>query len=105
MFNTKLLHQVQSFSKVLTMLVLPQVMHFYPFDIHIGILLVLDDIQVDLGLSLVPEQFTSSDSGAWGRIWVKLPDTDILSSAYLIHAPGGLLVLAGDGLDIALRRR
>ena len=79
--------------------------HLNPLHLYIGILLALDDIQVDLGLNLVPEQFTSSDSGAWGCIWVKLPDTDILSSAYLIHAPGGLLVLAGDGLDIALRRR
>ena len=94
MLNGKLLHQVQSLPKVVTKLVLPHVVHINPLYLHIGILLVLDDIQVDLGLGLVPEQFTPSDSGARGHIRVKLPETDIHCRAYLIHTPGGLLVLA-----------
>ena len=105
MLNAKLLHQVQSLPKVVTELVLPHVVHINPLHFHIGILLILDDIQIDLGLGLVPEQFTPSDSGAWGHIGVKLPETDILCRAYLIHTPGGLLMLASGGLDIALGRR
>ena len=101
----KLLHQVQSLSKVVTELVLPHVVHINPLHLHIGILLVLDDIQIDLGLGLVPEQLTASDSGARVHIRVKLPETDILSRGYLIHTPGGLLVLASYGLDIALGGR
>ena len=102
MFNTNLLHQVQSFSKVLTKLVLPQVMHFYPFDIHVGILLVLDDIQISESLLLVPKQFTSSDSNTRIHIRVELPETDELRLGYLVHALSRLLVLASGGLDMAL---
>ena len=94
MFNTKLLHQVQSFSKVRTMLVLPQVMHFYPFDIHIGILLVLDDIQISESLLLVPKQLTTFDRRTRVHIWVELPETDVLRLWYLVHALSGFLVLA-----------
>ena len=78
MFNTKLLHQIQIFSKVLTELVLPHVMHFYPFDIHVGILLVLDDIQISESLLLVPKQFTTSDSSTRMHIRVELPEADEL---------------------------
>ena len=105
MLNAKLLHQVQSLSKVVTELVLPHVVHINPLNLDIGILLVLDDIQIDVGLCLVPEQLTASDSGTWMHIRVKLPETNILSGGHLIHALSGLLVLASCGLDIALGRR
>ena len=102
MLNAKLLHQVQSLSKVVTELVLPHVMHFNPFHIHVGILLVLDDIQIDVGLLLVPEKLTASDSGTRVHIRVKLPETDILRHRNLVHALSRFLLLAGSGLDIAL---
>ena len=94
MLNSKLLHQVQSLPKVVTKLVLPHVVHLNPLHLYIGILLVLDDIQIDVGLLLVPEQLTAFESGTRVHIRVKLPETDIISLGYLIHALSGLLVLA-----------
>ena len=105
MFNTELLHQIHSFSKVVTKLVLPHVMHINPLHLHIGVLLVLDDIQIDVDLLLVPEQLTASKGGTRRHIRVKLPETDIISLGNLIHALSGLLVLASRVLDIAIGGR
>ena len=80
-------------------------MHVNPFHLHIGVLLVLDDIQIDVDLLLVPEQLTTSEVGTRVHIRVKLPETDIISLGYLIHALSGLLVLASRVLDIALGGR
>src|SRR4051812_40287839 len=102
MLNTKLLHQIQSFSKVLMKLVLPQMMHVYPLDIHIGILLVLDDIQIGESLQLGPKQLTASDGSMRIHIRVELPETDELRERHLVHALSGFLILASGGLDMAL---
>ena len=67
--------------------------------------LYLTSFQIDVGLCLVPEQLTASDGGTRIHIRVKMPETNILSGGYLIHAPCGLLDLASTGLDIALGGR
>ncbi len=79
MLNAKLLHQVQSLSKVVTKLVLPHVMHINPFHIHVGILLVLDHIQIDESLLLGPEQLGASEDSPRIHIGIDPPAFDILS--------------------------
>ena len=102
MFNTELLHQIQSFSKVVMKLVLPQVIHVYPLDIHVGILLVLDYIQLKESLLLGPKQFIASEDSTSIHIRVDLPAFDVLSEGNLVHALSRFLLLAGSGLDIVL---
>ena len=102
MLNAKLLHQIQSFSKVITVLVLPHVIHVNPLDIHVGVLLGLDHIQINESLLLGPKQVIASEDSTGIHIWVDLPSRDKLRKWNLVHALGGFLVLASGGLDIAL---
>ena len=102
MFNTELLHQIQSFSKVVTKLVLPHVIHVYPLDIHVGVLLVLDYIQINESLLLGPKQLSASEDSTSIHIRVYLSVFDVLSEGNLVHALSRFLLLAGSGLDIAL---
>ena len=44
MLNAKLLHQIQSFFKVVMVLFLPHVMHVNPVNFHVVVLLGLDHI-------------------------------------------------------------
>ena len=102
MLNAKLLHQVQSLTKVSTVLVLPHVIHVNPLDIHIDVLLGLDHIQINESLLLGPEQVIASEDSTGIHIRVDLPSRDKLRKGYLVHALCGFLVLASGGLDIAL---
>ena len=102
MFNAKLLHQVQSLSKVSTVLVLPHVIHVNPLDIHIDVLLGLDHIQINEILLLGPEQVIPSEVGMRMHIGIDLPSRDELSKWHLIHTHVGFLVLCGGGLGPAL---
>ena len=102
MLNSELLHQIQSFSKILTKLVLPQVIHVYALDIHVGILLVLDYIQINESLLLGPKQLSASEDSMSIHIRVDLPAFDVLIEGNLVHALSRILLLAGSGLDIAL---
>ena len=102
MLNAKLLHQIQSLSKVLTMLVLPHVMHVKPVNFHVDVLLGLDHIQIDKVLLLGPEQIIPSEVGTGIHIGVDLPSNNELSQWYLIHAHGGLLELGAGVLGSAL---
>ena len=100
--NSKLLHQVQSLSKIVTKLVLPHVMHVYPLDLHECILLALDYIQIDENLLLVPEHLSSSEHSPRSHIGIDPPVFDILRDRNPVHALSRFLLLAGSGLDIAL---
>ena len=100
--NAKLLHQVQSLTKIVTVLILPHMIHVNPVHVHVDVLLGLDHIQIDKILLLGPEQIIPSEVCTGIHIGVDLPSSDKLSKRYLIHAHGGLLVLGGGGLGPAL---
>ena len=83
-------------------LVLPQVIHVYPLDIHVGVLLVLDCIQINESLLLGPKELSVSEGSTRIHIRVVLPAFDVLSEGNLVHALSRFLLLVGSGLDIAL---
>ena len=76
--------------------------HVYPLDIHEGILLVLDHIQINESLLLGPKQLSASEDNTRIHIRVDLPAFDVLIEGNLVHALSRCLLLAGSGLDIAL---
>ena len=100
--NSKLLHQIQSLTKIGTMLILPHTIHVDPVHVHIYVLLSLDHIQINEILLLSPEQIIPSEVGMMIHTGVDLPSSDKLRKRYLIHAHGGLLELGGGGLGPAL---
>ena len=73
-----------------------------PLDIHEGILLVLDHIQINESLLLGPKQLSASEDSTSIHIRVDLPTFDVLIECNLVHALSRFLLLAGSGLDIAL---
>ena len=84
--NAKLLHQVQSFTKIVVVLILPHMTHVNPVHVHVDVLLGLDHIQVDKVLLLGLEQIIPSEVGTGIHIGVDLPSSDKLNQWYLIHA-------------------
>ena len=77
-------------------------MHVYPLDIHEGILLALDHIQIDENLLLGLEHLGASEHSPRIHIGINPPAFDILRDRNLVHALSRFLLLAGSGLDIAL---
>ena len=77
-------------------------MHIYPLDIHKGVLLALDHIQIDENLLLVLEHLSASEDNPRSHIGIDPPAFDILRDKNLVHALSRFLLLAGSGLDIAL---
>ena len=102
--NAILLHQIQSFSKVVTVLFLPHVMHVNPVNFHIMVLLGLDHIHIDEVLLLGPEEIIPSEVGSGIHIGVHLPSNNELGQRHLIHAHDGLFLLVGGVLGPALGR-
>ena len=100
--NAKLLHETQSLSKVVTVLVLPRMIHVNPVHVHIGVLLGLDHIQIDKVLLLGPEQIIPSEVSTGIHIGVDLPSNIELGQRYLIHAHGGIPLLGGGVLGSML---
>ena len=102
MLNAKLLHEVQTLTKVSTVPIIPHVMHVNPVHVYIDVLHGLDHIHISEILLLGPEQIIPAEVGARIHIGVDLPSRGKLSKWYLIHALGGLLKLGGGGLGPAL---
>ena len=77
--NAKLLHEVQSLTKVVTVLILPHMIHVNPVHVHVDVLLGLDHIQIDKIMLLGPEQLIPSEFCTGIHIGVDLPSSDKLS--------------------------
>ena len=61
--NAKLLHEIQSLTKVITVPLIPHVMHVNPVHVYIDVLHGLDHIHISEILLLGPEQIIPAEVG------------------------------------------
>lgn len=101
LFNPKLFHDVQRFTKVRRVLL--EMVHVNPLNRYIDIFLGLDHIFINESPLLGQEQFTSLEMNPIDDIGVALPANQKLSLRHSIPIDSVLLVLVSGPLEVALR--